>query len=53
MTVIGTVSAPEIDPSSSASALTLLLGGLMVLRGRRTIEMRLYSGRRFVSALST
>jgi hypothetical protein len=34
MTVIGT-KAPEIDPSSAMSALTLLLGGLMVLRGRR------------------
>jgi hypothetical protein len=28
--------APEIDPSSAASGLTLLLGGLFVLRGRRT-----------------
>ena len=27
--------APEIDPASAASALTLLLGGLAVLRGRR------------------
>jgi hypothetical protein len=27
--------APEIDPASVASALTLLLGGLAVLRGRR------------------
>ena len=27
--------APEIDPSSAASGLTLLLGGLMLLRGRR------------------
>jgi hypothetical protein len=27
--------APEIDPTSAASGLTLLLGGLMVLRGRR------------------
>jgi hypothetical protein len=27
--------APEIDPSSAASGLTLLLGGLLVLRGRR------------------
>jgi hypothetical protein len=30
------VSAPEIDPTSAASGLTLLLGGLLVLRGRRT-----------------
>jgi hypothetical protein len=28
-------SAPEIDPASAASGLTLLLGALMVLRGRR------------------
>jgi len=28
------VTAPEIDPSSAASALTLLLGGLAVVRGR-------------------
>lgn len=28
--------APEIDPTSAASGLTLLLGGLLVLRGRRT-----------------
>ena len=27
-------SAPEIDPASLASGLTLLLGGLLVLRGR-------------------
>ena len=30
-----TASAPEIDPASMASALTLLLGGLAVIRGRR------------------
>jgi hypothetical protein len=28
-------AAPELDPGSAASGLTLLLGGLMVLRGRR------------------
>lgn len=28
------VAAPEIDPSSAVSALTLLVGGLAVLRGR-------------------
>jgi hypothetical protein len=34
--VTGTyMSAPEIDPTSAASGLTLLLGGLGVLRGRR------------------
>lgn len=29
------ISAPEIDPASSLTALTLLAGGLAVLRGRR------------------
>jgi hypothetical protein len=29
-----TVQAPEIDPGSTVSALTLLIGGLAVLRGR-------------------
>lgn len=29
------VGAPEIDPASALSALTLLAGGLTVLRGRR------------------
>lgn len=32
---VTTTTAPEIDPASAASALTLLLGGLLVLRGRR------------------
>jgi hypothetical protein len=32
------VRAPEIDPSSAASGLTLLLGGLAVLRGRRRVS---------------
>jgi hypothetical protein len=34
---VGQISyaAPEIDPTSAASGLTLLLGGVMVLRGRR------------------
>jgi hypothetical protein len=27
-------AAPEIDPSSAVSALTLLVGGLVVVRGR-------------------
>jgi hypothetical protein len=31
----GTVRVPEIDPASAMSALTLLLGGLIVVRGRR------------------
>jgi hypothetical protein len=30
------VAAPEIDPSSAAGGLTLLLGGIAVLLGRRT-----------------
>jgi hypothetical protein len=29
------VGAPEIDPASAMSGLTLLLGGLAVVRGRR------------------
>jgi len=29
------VSAPEIDPASALSGLTMLLGGLAVVRGRR------------------
>jgi hypothetical protein len=29
------VSAPEIDPASALSGLTMLLGGLAVMRGRR------------------
>lgn len=33
----GTVAAPEIDPVSASSALTLLLGGLAVLRSRKRI----------------
>jgi hypothetical protein len=32
------VTAPEIDPASAVSGLTLLLGGLVVLRGRRAVE---------------
>jgi hypothetical protein len=30
-----TVSAPEIDPASALAGLTLLAGGLAVMRGRR------------------
>jgi hypothetical protein len=29
------VAAPEIDPTSTAAGLTLLLGGMAILRGRR------------------
>jgi hypothetical protein len=32
------IQAPEIDPASAASGLTLLLGGVAVLRGRRKLE---------------
>jgi hypothetical protein len=31
-------SAPEIDPASAASGLTLLLGGVLVLRARRKLR---------------
>ena len=30
--------APEIDPASAATGLTLLLGGVAVLRGRRKLD---------------
>lgn len=30
-----TVGIPEIDPASGASALALIAGGLLVIRGRR------------------
>jgi hypothetical protein len=39
VTGVGTVSAPEIDPASAASGLTLLLGSLLVLRGRRGAKL--------------
>lgn len=32
----GTVAAPELDPAAALAALTLLSGGLAVLRGRRS-----------------
>ena len=32
----GTAAAPEIDPASAMAGLTLVLGGLTVLRGRRS-----------------
>lgn len=39
LTVTGTtMAAPEIDPASAASALTLLLGVLAVIRGRRVVR---------------
>jgi hypothetical protein len=31
-----TVAAPEIDPASAMGGLTLMVGGLLVLRGRRS-----------------
>lgn len=33
--VIPVVTAPEIDPASAASALSLLVGSVLVLRSRR------------------
>jgi len=35
VTGVGTTNAPEIDPASAASGVTLLMGSLLVLRGRR------------------
>lgn len=37
LTVSSATAAPEIDPASALSALTLLLGSLAVLRGRRAV----------------
>jgi hypothetical protein len=37
LTVSPATAAPEIDPASALSALTLLLGSLAVLRGRRAV----------------
>ena len=34
--VESTYAAPEIDPASAVAGLTLLVGGLLVFRGRRT-----------------
>ena len=33
-------TAPEIDPASAAGGLTLLFGGLAVLRGRKRVDLR-------------
>lgn len=33
-----TVTAPEIDPASAASGLALLVGGVLVLRGRKPLR---------------
>ena len=32
----GVRAAPEIDPASALTAVTLLLGGLVVVRGRKS-----------------
>lgn len=32
---VASASVPEIDPASGASALALIAGGLLVIRGRR------------------
>jgi hypothetical protein len=37
---------PEIEPASAASGLTLLLGALLVLRGRRSVKLNSAAGRR-------
>jgi hypothetical protein len=37
---VGQVQAPEIDPTSALSALTLLMGGLAVIRGRQTVKLQ-------------
>jgi hypothetical protein len=34
------VAAPEIDPASAMAGLTMLAGGLAVLRGRRRIKSK-------------
>jgi len=34
----GSVQAPEIDPASTLSALTLLIGGLAVIRGKKFVK---------------
>jgi hypothetical protein len=39
----GGMSAPEIDPASAAGGLTLLLGSLLVLRGRMRVQPSLNS----------
>ncbi len=36
----GPVKAPEIDPASALAGLTLLAGGLAVLRGRRRVTSK-------------
>lgn len=35
----GVIAAPEIDPASFGSGITLLLGALAVFRGRRTVSL--------------
>ena len=37
---VGQVQAPEIDPTSALSALTLLLGSLAVVRGRKSVRLQ-------------
>jgi hypothetical protein len=34
------VKAPEIDPASAMAGLTMLAGGLAVLRGRRRVSFK-------------
>ena len=37
---VAQVKAPEIDPTSAISALTLLMGGLAVIRGRKLVQLQ-------------
>jgi hypothetical protein len=37
---VAEVQAPEIDPTSAFSAMTLLIGGLAVIRGRQTVKLQ-------------
>ena len=39
VTGVGAVRAPEIDPASAVSGAMLLMGGLLVLRGRRAAKL--------------
>lgn len=32
----GAIAAPEIDPASALTAVTLLLGGITVMKGRKS-----------------
>jgi hypothetical protein len=38
--VVSSVKAPEIDPTSAISALTLLMGGLAVIHARKPVKLQ-------------